>query len=136
MLTSEAHLLKVIYALSKLESEDIAADSFRDAIAEFKSRHVHHSNRFHQLHGGLAPQRLPILNSFFVGPARPPEMNKCGFVSRSATKEMLSNASFVGSARPPPSSTRGYLHHFESIFDRLLRLLLMSKINSSYISFP
>jgi hypothetical protein len=41
LLTSEAHLLKVIYALSKLESEDIAADSFRDAIAEFKSRLVH-----------------------------------------------------------------------------------------------
>jgi len=77
-----------------------------------------------------APQRLPISNSFFVGSARPPfehfssnswwtcamkntflfaffigsarppEMNKCGSVGRSATKEMLSNASFVGSARP------------------------------------
>jgi len=37
---------------------------------------------------------------FFIGSARPPEMNKCGSVGRSATKEMLSNASFVGSARP------------------------------------
>ena len=27
---------------------------------EFKSRHVHHSNRFHQLHGGLAHQRIQI----------------------------------------------------------------------------
>ena len=27
---------------------------------EFKSRHVHHSNRFHQLHGGLAHQRSQI----------------------------------------------------------------------------
>jgi hypothetical protein len=40
LLTSEAHLLKVVYALSKLESEDKTANAFRVAVAEFKTQQM------------------------------------------------------------------------------------------------
>ena len=39
--------------------------------------------------------------AFFIGSARPQEINKYGSVGRLATKERVTNASFVGSARPP-----------------------------------
>ena len=42
-----------------------------------------------------------LLFGFFIGAARPPEINKYGSVGRSATKGIPTNASFVCSARPP-----------------------------------